>query len=103
MDPDPFAPLRAAFAPPRRSIVELIGGGVLDAELAALAWILVEARLPIVVGGLHQGAGKTTLLEALLDFLPPTVRRVELGGIAEDFRWLPEAEALGWSRTMPAI
>lgn len=82
--------------PPRRSIVELITGGVLDAELAGLAWLLVEARLPLVVAGLHQGAGKTTLLEALLDFLPPTARRVDLAGVEEDFAWLPEAAALGW-------
>ena len=94
---DPFAALRAAAAPPRRSIVELIADGVLDPELAGLAWLLLEARLPLVVGGHQQGAGKSTLLEALLDFLPPTARRVDLGGAAEDFGWLPEAEALGWN------
>lgn len=82
--------------PPRRSIVELITGGVLDAEVAGLAWLLVEARLPLIVAGLHQGAGKTTLFEAILDFLPPTARRVDLAGEIEDFGWLPEAEALGW-------
>jgi hypothetical protein len=103
MDADPFAPLRAAFAPPRRSIVELIAGGVLDAELAALAGILVEVRVPVIVAGLQQGAGKTTVLEALLDFLPATVRRIELRGIAEDFSWLPEAESLGWARETPAV
>lgn len=100
-----------AAAPPRRSIVELIADGVLDAELAALAWLLVEARLPLIVGGLQQGAGKSTLLEALMDFLPPTARRIDLGGAAEDFSWLPEATALGWqpdpdrarSRATPAI
>ena len=96
---DPFATLRAAAAPPRRSIVELIADGVLDPELAGLAWLLVESRLPLVVGGLQQGAGKSTLLDALLDFLPPTARRVDLGGAAEDFSWLPEAEALGWNPT----
>ena len=87
---------RAQIEPPRRSIVELIAGGVLDAELAALAWILVQARIPVIVAGLAQGAGKTTLLEALLDFLPATARRVDLAGVAEDFAWLPEARALGW-------
>jgi hypothetical protein len=83
-------------SPPRRSIVELIAGGVLDAELAGLAWLLVEARLPLIVAGLLQGAGKTTLFEALLDFLPPTARRVDLTGETEKFAWLPEAETLGW-------
>jgi hypothetical protein len=100
---DPFAQLLAASAPPRRSIVELIADGVIDAELAALAWILVEARVPLVVAGLQQGAGKTTLLEALLDFLSPTARRIDLRGAAEDFAWLPEAEALGWGRPGPAL
>ena len=102
MDPDDrLAFLRASTAPPRRSIAELIAGGVLDAELAALAWILVEARIPVIVGGLQQGAGKTTVLEALLDFLPPSARRVDLAGVDEDFAWLPEAEALGWTRPAP--
>lgn len=96
MDDERLAWLRDAIAPPRRSIVELIAAGVLDAELAALAWILVEARLPLVVGGLARGAGKTTLLEALLDGLPATVRRIDLRGVEEDFAWLPEAESLGW-------
>jgi hypothetical protein len=99
---DGLAFLRASTAPPRRSIVELIATGVLDADLAALAWILVEARLPLLVAGLQQGAGKTTVLEALLDFLPPTTRRIDLAGAAEDFAWLPEAEALGWTRETAA-
>ena len=88
--------LRALTRPPRRSIVELISAGVVDSELAALAWVLIEARLPLIVAGLAQGAGKTTLFEALLDFLPSTVRRIELAGFDEDFAWLPEAAALGW-------
>jgi hypothetical protein len=99
---DELAFLRASTAPPRRSIVELIAAGVIDAELAGLAWILVEARLPLIVGGLQRGAGKTTLLDALLDFLPATARRIDLAGAAEDFAWLPEAEALGWTRGAPA-
>jgi len=90
--------LRAATSPPRRSIVELIAGGVLDAELAALAWLLIESRLPVVVAGLARGTGKTTLLEALLDFLPPGIRRIDLAGVDEEFAWLPEAERLGWRR-----
>jgi hypothetical protein len=102
VDDDGLAFLRTSTAPPRRSIVELISSGVLDADLAALAWILVEARIPLIVGGLRQGAGKSTLLEALLDFLPATARRIELAGTAEDFSWLPEADALGWSRPAPA-
>jgi hypothetical protein len=90
-------------APPRHSIVELIADGVLDAELAALAWLLIEARLPVVVAALARGVGKSTLLEALLDFLPVGVRRIDLAGQAEDFAWLPEAAALGWPPAGPTV
>jgi hypothetical protein len=95
--PDRLAAYRRMATPPPRSIVELIGDGVLDAELAALAWILIEARLPVIVAGLARNLGKTTLLEALLDFLPSTARRVDLAGADEDFAWLPEAASLGWT------
>jgi hypothetical protein len=90
-------------APRRRSIVELIADGILDAELAGLAWLLIEARLPIVVGALVRGVGKTTLLEALLDFMPAQVRRIDLAGQTEDFAWLPEAAALGWPPAGPTV
>jgi flagellar protein FlaI len=76
---------------PPLSIVELIRRGTLDAELAALLWLLVEARLPVIVGATPQRAGKTTLLVALLDFLPPGAQVVTLGGFEETFDWLPEA------------
>lgn len=83
-------------APRPRSITELIRDGVLDAELAALLWLLVEARVPIVVAAGPSGVGKSTLLAALLDFLPDEVRRRAVHGIGEDFAWLPEAGRLGW-------
>jgi hypothetical protein len=82
--------------PEPRSIVELIGSGVLDAELAATVWLLVEAQVPLVVAAEAQHVGKTTLLNALLDFLPPTSRVVELAGEDETFDWLPQASELGW-------
>jgi hypothetical protein len=100
---DELARLPTWPPPPRRSIVELIVDGVLDPELAALAWLLIEARLPVVVGALARGVGKTTLLEALLDFLPATVRRIDLAGQTEDFSWLAEAAALGWPPAGPTI
>jgi hypothetical protein len=83
--------------PPRsRSIVELVRAGTLDAELAALLWLLVEARLPVIAAAERSGTGKSTLLGAILDFLPPGTRRIELQGIDEDFAWLPHAAELGW-------
>jgi type IV secretory pathway ATPase VirB11/archaellum biosynthesis ATPase len=82
--------------PEPRSIVELIGSGVLDAELAATLWLLVEGQVPIVVAAEAQHVGKTTLLTALLDFLPPTSQVVALKGEDETFEWLPQASELGW-------
>jgi len=41
------APSRGVVEPP--SLVALIAQGILDAELAALVWMLVEGRIPLVV------------------------------------------------------
>jgi len=78
------------------SIVELLAQRVLDAELGALLWLLVEARTPLVVAAEGRGTGKTTLLTALLEFLPSQARAIPLAGALEDFDWLPEAPELGW-------
>ena len=78
------------------SVVELIASGTLDAELAGLLWLLVEARVPVVVAAMAGRTGKSTLLEAILTFLPAGTRRQPLAGFAEDFEWLPEAANLGW-------
>ena len=93
------APGRWAFRPippEPRSIVELIADGTLDAELSAQLWLLLEARVPIIVAAEAQHVGKTTLLSALLAFLPPDARLVELAGESETFDWLPQATELGW-------
>jgi hypothetical protein len=90
---------RRAFrpVPPEpRSIVELIRTGSLDAELAATVWLLVEGRVPLIVAGDGHGVGRSTLLGALLDFLPPDLRMIELAGVDETFDWLPQASELGW-------
>ena len=87
--------------PEPRSIVELVRDGTLDAELAATLWLLVEARVPLVVAAEATGTGKSTLLNALLDFLPPGTQAVELAGAAETFDWLPQAPELGWRRARP--
>lgn len=93
------APGRWAFRPvppAPRSISELIRTGVLDAELAATIWLLVDARVPLVVAGDGRGVGKTTLLTALLEFVSPGIEIVELQGVEETFDWLPQASELGW-------
>jgi hypothetical protein len=88
--------------PTPRSIVELIRAGTLDAELAANLWLLIEGRVPIVVGARERQVGKSTLLGALLDFLPPGVQTRELAGAMETFDWLPQAPELGWRRHAPS-
>ena len=92
-------PGRWAFrlTPPEpRSIVALIADGSLDAELCAQLWLLLEARVPVIVASEAQHVGKTTLLTALLAFLPTDVGLVELAGESETFDWLPQATELGW-------
>jgi hypothetical protein len=101
---DATSPARARWSfhpspPPPRSIVELIRAGTVDPTLAAMLWLLVEARVPLIVAALRSGAGKTTVLESLMDFLPPGTRRVELAGMTETFDWLPHARELGWQVT----
>lgn len=83
-------------APPARSVAGLIADGTLDAELAALLWLLIEGHVPLVIGAGPRLTGKTTLLHALLDFLPPDIGTREIRGRAEDFDWLPDPLALGW-------
>ena len=59
-----------ANAPEPPSLVELVRVGVLDAELAALVWVLADAGVPIVVGAPADRAGAATqLLEGILGSL----------------------------------
>jgi hypothetical protein len=81
--------------PTPRSIVELLRQGMLDTDLAALAWLLLEARVPVIVVG-RRGSGRTTLLAALLDFVAVQARAWPVGGAGEQLAWLPEAARLGW-------
>jgi hypothetical protein len=83
-------------APPSRSVAQLIAEGTLDADLAAIVWLLVEGRVPLVVGAGQRLVGKSTLLNALLDFLPPDIGTRDIRGRAEDFSWLPDPLELGW-------
>lgn len=44
-----ISPSQPSTSKPEASIVELVAKGVFDAELAALVWVLVEGRIPLVV------------------------------------------------------
>jgi hypothetical protein len=69
----------------------------MDAGLAGTLWRLLEGRIPLIVVGEDDPVGRSTLLRALLDTLPPDVRRASLRGAEETFDWLPQATELGWS------
>jgi energy-coupling factor transporter ATP-binding protein EcfA2 len=87
----------AEAVPPFRPLAALVADGVLDAELAAVLWLLVEAGIPVTVAG-PRGSGRSTLLAALLACLAPDTRPVLLAGEDEDFGAVPEAVELGWRR-----
>jgi hypothetical protein len=53
-EPGPETARSLANAP---SLAALIGQGVLDAELAALVWVLVEGRIPLVIAAPQGRAG----------------------------------------------
>ncbi|MES2211307.1 MAG: hypothetical protein V4515_14185 [Chloroflexota bacterium] len=68
--PAPEAPVPGE--PP--SLVELVRRGALDAELAALIWVLVEGRIPLVVAApdalIGRGAAREFLLGMLASIRP---------------------------------
>lgn len=77
----------------------LLGARALDAELAALIWILLEARTPVIAVG-APGGGRDALIDGLAGLLPVEARTVEVTP-DDDFDWLPEAIELGWRRESP--
>lgn len=83
------------------AIVDLLRAGVLDAELAALLWLLVEERVPVVVAG-GSIAAAAEVRDALLALLSTDARPLRLAGEDEEFVWLPEATELGWRRERPS-
>ena len=64
----------------RPSLVELIRTGVLDAELAALVWVLVEGGVPVVVAAPSErlGAG-AQLVRGIIGSIRPELDDVDLG------------------------
>ena len=60
--------------PTAPSLVELVSTGVLDAELAALVWLLVESHVPVVVAVPDgRAAAGAQLLAGLLESIRPDV------------------------------
>ncbi|MBA3236113.1 MAG: hypothetical protein H0T59_09000 [Chloroflexi bacterium] len=77
------------------SISSMLRDRLLDAELGAHLWLLIEARVPLLVAA-PAGSDAGATLTSLLQFLPPDVDQVTLRGAAETFDWLPQATDLGW-------
>ena len=88
---------RARVPPAALTVPGLVASRVLDAELAALLWITVEANVPLIVAAGEDEAPSRGVMGAFLDLLPATVERVELQGPHETFDWLGDAAALGWT------
>jgi len=61
------------------SIVDLVARGVLDAELAALTWLLVEGGVPLIVAGPADRLGASAeLLRGVLASVRPDADTAEL-------------------------
>ena len=78
------------------AMLRLLRAGALDAELAALLWLLLGVRTPVSVIGPPISA-RDAVLDALAGLLPPGARAVAVAP-DDDFEWLPEAGGLGWRR-----
>lgn len=64
------------------SITELLVAGVLNSEMAAYFWLLIEHKASIMIIG-ATGSGKTTLLNALTTFIQPRMKIVTCEETAE--------------------
>ena len=64
------------------TIIDLINFGVLDYNIAAYAWLLIENRFTAVVVG-ATASGKTTFLNALLSMVNPNSKIVTIEEVQE--------------------
>jgi hypothetical protein len=64
------------------SLVDLVRDGTLDAELAALTWLLVEGGVPLTVVGMAAGVDRQRVAQAVLA-APPDEPFVLVDGDAE--------------------
>jgi hypothetical protein len=74
------------------SVTQLLAAGNFDARTAALCWLVLEGHGSLIIAAEQPHSGKTTTLTALLDLMPPGVRRVFVRGWAETFDYLRHAE-----------
>ncbi len=79
------------------SIPQIIALGSVDAQTAALTWLLLEHKASLTVAGPtdpQPGIGKTTTLNALLQFLPEGTALAYMSGMYENFAFtrLPDID-----------
>src|SRR6266699_7301011 len=70
------------------SLTQIIALGSIDAESAAMIWLLLEHGASLTVAGPADptaGVGKTTTLNALLQFLPEGTALAYMSGMYENF------------------
>jgi len=67
------------------SIVEIVEAGTVSPRMAALLWVLIEARRSIVLASEPPMSGKTTLLSSLVVFLAADTQPVFVRGLSETF------------------
>ncbi len=100
-DPSSAGPRTGDDAPsPPRSIVELVRAGIVDSELAATVWVLVDGRVPVIVAGDPAAPAAERIVDALLALVDPSVTAIDVAGTDETFDWLPQAPDLGWRRSV---
>ncbi len=79
------------------SVAQIIALGSVNAETAALIWLLLEHGASLTVAGPtdpQPGVGKTTTLNALLQFLPQGIGLAYMSGMYENFAFtrLPDID-----------
>ena len=67
------------------SIVEIVDAGTLHPRIAALLWLVIEARRSILLASEPPMSGKTTVLSALVAFLAVDTQPVFVRGLSETF------------------
>lgn len=77
------------------SIAKLVALGSVDAQTAALVWLLLERGVSFTIAGPTDpkpGVGKTTVLNALFQFLPEGSALAYTSGMYEDFAFTTVAD-----------
>ena len=64
------------------TMIDLIGFGTIDMQIAAYLWMLVEAKMSIIVIG-STGSGKTTMLNAITGLVSPSHKIFSVEDVAE--------------------